>query len=709
MNKVSSINLGGYPFTIDEDAYEYLRQYLEAIHRHFRGVEGNEEITSDIETRLAELFQASLGNRPIVTMKDVKDAVAVMGAPEDFGAEPLSENPKEKFKIKTGKRLFRNTEEVVIGGVCSGIAAYLGIPDPLWVRLFFVLVAISGGFGVPLYFILYAIMPKPKTASDWLAMRGEPINFSNIGRIIQEEVERLSGKISEFGDEINGKKKEGTDGKDSFKEGMEAVGSALREAGNSLQYFWKPILYIIGFALVVLFAMAWIGAATGMFFVYPFLDFLFPGKAGLTMIGLVNLFLIFGIPLISLVLLVSRLLFGTRVSAAWRAGLGIMWGISITTFFLLGSILGGQFSSGGQYKAQAGSFSGDTLYVAAPSNVESLDTWYNIDNEVMLSDNKLVIRNVRLSIVQAEGTNFELLKEVSSRGESNAEANKLASTVITDAVFQGNQLSISPYFTLSNGQKWRVQEVNYILKVPVGKYVKFTSENPWSMLRDLNIADDDNNFWENPNRLWKMSDAGLACTDCLQKSGSGITFTDFNSISVSGKIKVVIERGETYQAEVRGSENNREKVTINQVDKQLNISAGAEVNGSPVRLFLTLPKLTTVNLDATDDVQIKGFTDALNLNAKGGGYEVKIYGDMEVLFLNQEGENKVDLVGNCDMLNAKLSAGARLDAEKPGVRAANIAASVDSRADLVVREKITKKSDNSSRIRVKGNPEVVEQ
>lgn len=110
-------------------------------------------------------------------MKDVKDAVAVMGTPEDFGAEPLSKTPKGKFNIKTGKRLFRNPEEEVIGGVCSGIAAYFGIQDPLWVRLFFVVVAISGGFGVPLYIILWAIMPKPKTASDWLAMRGEPINF----------------------------------------------------------------------------------------------------------------------------------------------------------------------------------------------------------------------------------------------------------------------------------------------------------------------------------------------------------------------------------------------------------------------------------------------------------------------------------------------------------------------------------------------------
>lgn len=711
MNKVSSINLGGYPFTIDEDAYEYLRQYLDAIHRHFRGVEGNEEITSDIETRLAELFQASLGGRPIVTMKDVKDAVGVMGAPEDFGAEPMSENPKGKFNIKTGKRLFRNPEEEVIGGVCSGIAAYFGIQDPLWVRLFFVLVAISGGFGVPLYIILWAIMPKPKSASDWLAMRGEPINFSNIGRIIQEEVERLSGKISEFGEELGAaNKKNEPDSKDSFKEGMDAVGNALRGAGESLQYLWKPVLYIVGFMLVLFFALSWIGAATGLFFVYPFLEFLFPGKTGLAMLSIVNLFLIIGIPLVSLVLLVSRLLFGTRVSTAWRTGLSVMWGISITSFFLLGSLFGRQFSSGGQYTVNEATYNGDTLHVAAPAeDIPTIDTWYNIDNEVMLSGDKLIVRNVHLTVIKAEGAVFELVREVRSRGENDAEATELAGKVTTEASLQGNQLKISPYYELTKGQKWRVQEVNYILKVPEGKFVKFNSDNGWSMLRDLRLANEEINFWENPNSLWKMTADGLACANCPEEEKSGLSFEDFHTVNINGQLKVTIEQGSEYQVELRGEENNRKKVTMNQTDGLLSINTDSEISGSPVRLFLTVPVLKTVITNATDDVQIKGFTEPLQVNATGDGYEVKIYGDVSNLNLIQTGENKIDVIGNCGLLEAQLNGGARLEAEKPGVREAIITALTGSRADLLVREKLTRKKDDSSRIRTKGNPQVVEQ
>lgn len=220
MNKVFNINLGGYPFTIDEDAYEHLKVYLKTIHNHFRESEGYEEITSDIESRLAELFQDKLNDRPIVMLSTVKDAIAIMGTPEDFGAEPLMDDTayaeeknsfgnKKKRKTQsdyqTGKRLFRNPEEEVVGGVCSGVAAYFGVEDPLWVRLGFAFFFFAGGFALPLYLILWAIMPTAETAADRLAMRGKPITASNIGKIIEEEMGNFSEKMTEFGDEINEK------------------------------------------------------------------------------------------------------------------------------------------------------------------------------------------------------------------------------------------------------------------------------------------------------------------------------------------------------------------------------------------------------------------------------------------------------------------------------------------------------------------------
>lgn len=212
MNKVFNINLGGYPFTIDENAYNHLSNYLDTIHQHFLSSEGYEEITSDIESRIAELFQEKLNGRSIVTMKDVKAAIVIMGTPEDFGAEPIddrSEDMTEKAKGKyhTGKRLFLNPDDEVVGGVCSGVAAYFGIQDPLWVRILFVFITFSGGFGIPIYLILWAILPKAESASDRLAMRGKSINVSNIGKIVEEEIDHITDKVTEIGNEFSSKKK----------------------------------------------------------------------------------------------------------------------------------------------------------------------------------------------------------------------------------------------------------------------------------------------------------------------------------------------------------------------------------------------------------------------------------------------------------------------------------------------------------------------
>jgi phage shock protein PspC (stress-responsive transcriptional regulator) len=217
MNKVFNINLGGYAFTIDEDAYAHLSDYLDAIHRHFKKSEGYEDITTDIEDRMAELFEELREGRPIITLKTVKTAINIMGTPEEFGAEAFeaSTSPEEgsapkagkDYGIKPGKRLFRNPDDEVVGGVCSGIAAYMGIADPLWVRLAFILLTITGGFGIPLYLILWTILPNAVTSADRLAMKGEPINVSNIAKTVEEEMDSLSEKLADLSDEFTSKKK----------------------------------------------------------------------------------------------------------------------------------------------------------------------------------------------------------------------------------------------------------------------------------------------------------------------------------------------------------------------------------------------------------------------------------------------------------------------------------------------------------------------
>jgi len=217
MNKVININLGGLAFTIDEDAYHQLSSYFKIIERHFTNSDGVEDIVADIESRMGELFEDMMGVRNIISIADVDSAIKVMGSPADFGADDdddLAEEPKSsrrrsrsnKQTIKTGKRLFRDPDEKLIGGVCAGITSYFGIGDPIWIRIIFILFGLLGG-GILVYVILWAIIPKAITSADRLAMKGEEINVSSIAKKVEEEIENLSNTLSEFGQELRSKKK----------------------------------------------------------------------------------------------------------------------------------------------------------------------------------------------------------------------------------------------------------------------------------------------------------------------------------------------------------------------------------------------------------------------------------------------------------------------------------------------------------------------
>lgn len=215
MNKIFNINLGGYPFTIDEDAYQKLDKYLKTVAKHFSTSEGCDEIVSDIESRIAELFNEHLKGRPIVSMREVEKVIAVMGTPEEFGASEGGQEQEEDQKQenrdsakswKTGKRLFRDPDEKVIGGVCSGLAAYFGVDDPVWVRIAFA-IAFFTGFGFVLYMVLWIALPEAKTSGDKLSMRGERIDVSNIAKQVEDEMNQLADTISEMTKEFGSKKK----------------------------------------------------------------------------------------------------------------------------------------------------------------------------------------------------------------------------------------------------------------------------------------------------------------------------------------------------------------------------------------------------------------------------------------------------------------------------------------------------------------------
>jgi len=174
-----SINLGGYSFNIDDDAYSELKRYLKNLELHFAEEESSSEILSDIESRMAELFRGKLtAYKQVITIDDVNQVISVLGTPED-----ISDNEKrsagDKFSTPGYHRMYRDPDRRIIGGVCSGMGAYWNI-EPWLVRVIFLILAMVGGLGILIYLILYIVLPEAKTTAQKIEMKGDPVNIHNI-------------------------------------------------------------------------------------------------------------------------------------------------------------------------------------------------------------------------------------------------------------------------------------------------------------------------------------------------------------------------------------------------------------------------------------------------------------------------------------------------------------------------------------------------
>ena len=199
MNKTITSNIAGYVFHIDENAFDKLDAYLNTIRSYFTNSQGKDEIIADIEARLAEMLQERVGDmKQVVTMEDVNHVIQIMGQPEAFIEDDADNaswtNQKSESKTTGPKRLFRDPDNQVAGGVCAGISNYLGLDDPIWLRLALVISFFFFGTGGLLYFILWIIIPQAKTTADKLQMRGERVTVSNIEKRIHEEMDSVTGK-----------------------------------------------------------------------------------------------------------------------------------------------------------------------------------------------------------------------------------------------------------------------------------------------------------------------------------------------------------------------------------------------------------------------------------------------------------------------------------------------------------------------------------
>ncbi|MCF2593253.1 PspC domain-containing protein [Bacteroides caecigallinarum] len=303
MKKTLTVNLGGTVYHIDEDAYVLLDNYLNNLKYHFRSEADADEIVKDMENRIAELFSEYISRgQQVITIENVEEVIARMGKPEEINAEEeLNNNADNSGSATNGdeipkRRLFRNPNDKILGGVLSGLAAYFGW-DVAWTRIAVLICGIFLHGFILAYIIAWIIIPVARTATEKLQMKGEPVNMENIGKTVTDGFEKMNDYVH-------------SDKPRSFVEKLgniffSVLGFIVKLAFVILAICCAPVVMV---GLIVLFAL--LMAATGVLvsvpaFFYealPYINWDMVGtSAGLAVTMVVCGLLLIGIPVVGLI------------------------------------------------------------------------------------------------------------------------------------------------------------------------------------------------------------------------------------------------------------------------------------------------------------------------------------------------------------------------------------------------------------------------
>jgi phage shock protein PspC (stress-responsive transcriptional regulator) len=530
MKKTLTVNISGQVFHIDEDAYKVLNDYLQSIRQHFAKTQGGEEIFSDIEARIAEMLRERLGDsRQVVSIEDISQIIKIIGEPEEFGGEEFNDQRKSEGRRDEGKsvkRLYRDSENAMIGGVCAGLAAYFH-SDIVWFRLGFAIATIAG-FGTPilLYIILWIVVPEARTATERLEMKGERVDISNIGRSVREEIEKLKNKFNDFAQEARGSyKKKSEDYRPDIQRAGHALLNLVEVFVRIILVFIGIVLFIVGTSLVFGFLALVFGFGHQIFFFDTELIFLpipdllnlISGQPDSVVFIKTGLILLLGIPIVMILWGGIKLIFGIRKTHFVGVMFFNLWLIGLIICFYFGVKLSKSFRYPGNI--------GETLKIEMPqdsvinlrlSDNEKLAKIQQSGEVIEIEDIKMVLSKSEenlfygipeLKIERAENDSIKFQVIKMAKGRNTTDAEDRARRILYTHSNSENSFSFDPFFTLPDKELWRVQQVILILRIPDGTYLNLDA-NLDELLEEENFEGE-----KFQGKTWKMTDHGLIRTD----------------------------------------------------------------------------------------------------------------------------------------------------------------------------------------------------
>lgn len=567
MNKTTSINLGGFFFHIDEDAFRKLSNYFDAIKKSL-SPDGRDEIINDIESRISELFTEKLGTtKQVIGLKEVDDIITIMGQPEDYKIE--EETPKNDFhtnfaSTSISKKLYRDKENSLLGGVMSGLGHYLSV-DPLWLRIIMVILFFGFGTGLVLYIILWVLIQEAITTTQKLEMKGEPINISNIEKKVKEGFNEISDKFSNLDhDKITS----------NAKNGAERIGNTISEIISSILNVISKIIggFIVLIASLTLLSIVICGIAMLFFssmpdnFLYNHIHTPFSFEIPIWIQGIL-LIVVIGIPLFYLLILGLKLLTDRIKSTGNTTNYSLLaiWiiGMASVIFLTIREISQNAYTGKEIEKVAINIKPSDTLNIKFIANnlysknnndYENFEVIHNeLDQEIIFSN------NVSIKIVETTEPIAYLQIEKSAEGKSIKNAKQTAEKIKYNVKIENNNLILDNYWITELTNKKHDQEVVLFLYLPKGTIFKVDKN-----FSNFDRSDNDyfNLHHSSDTYIYIVAENKVLCTNCPLDEDDEET----NVINVSSGI----------------FGNNRVETTTIENDSIEKVSVKVNVNGNEI-------------------------------------------------------------------------------------------------------------------------------
>lgn len=465
MKPTVKVSIGGLAFTLEEDAYNLLNGYLESLKLHFQSNPESGEIVTDIEFRMSELLQMRMKNvGDVISLEDAESVMAIMGNPKDFG-DSNTEESRTAFEYKETykdagkdsfrkKKLFRDIDNKVIGGVCSGLGHYFRI-DATIIRLLFAGLFLLLFFSlnhtpscmsiVVIYGVLWLVMPAAKTFKQKLKMGGQDLSIENIEDRTQP-VQRV------------------------YK------GSGI---GDFFKVFINVILGLFIFAISISITAAVIAL------VWLYVDENIVGAVNYLILTGYNtiyakaaLLLLLFLPIVGLLCLLIKLFrrsdFTTQTLVSFIIG-SVLW---VGAFIYLGNKSFGSIYQQKYRKTAVEEFdldlSSDTLYIKLGETYLGSELLPNVPNVFYkgedVSDRKVfIVPEIRIE-EDSTLTHYRLQISKESGGKGDFAASKNVEDMNLEYILSDSLLVINPEWH-DNDNPWRYETYKINILTPVGKKI----------------------------------------------------------------------------------------------------------------------------------------------------------------------------------------------------------------------------------------------